>query len=219
MALTPKEQDILVNNIGPRELANGSVVYPIEYVELIRKHAEDVVQRYDEGKNFGRDGAIDALYLASCIIEIFTPKLSKPIFDISLALGDLNKGQVLEILKPSPTPKKSRPKLSKQTVLTQVHIVVAMELYFKANGGKDASAKWACRQIKGWQIPKSLKQITYKTIIGWRKAAKEGSNDELLTKAYYLFLEDALAELGGDKLKLEKRAIEMLRIPPLFGQC
>ena len=99
--------------------------------------------------------------------------------------------------------------LSKQTVLTQVHIVVAMELYFKANGGKDASAKWACRQIKGWQIPKSLKQITYKTIIGWRKAAKEGSNDELLTKAYYLFLEDALAELGGDKLKLEKRAIEI----------
>lgn len=218
MSLTPDEKNIPVNNMWPRERTSGAVYFPVEYVELIRKRARSVSKRYNEGENFGRDGAIDALYLASCIVETITPELSKTIFDISLALGDLNNGQVLEILKPSPTPKKSRPKSSKQTILTQVHIIVAMELYFKANGGKEASAKWAYKHIKDWQVPKSLKKITYKTIIGWRKAAKEGSKDELLTKAYYLFLDDFLDECGGDKVKLEKKAFEMLSLPPLFGK-
>jgi hypothetical protein len=99
--LTKEDEDILIDNVGPRERANGSVYYPEEYVNLIRKYAIVAREEYDTGEYDGRNGACEALFLAASIVKTLSDNLHKPLSDLCMAINELNNGQQLKILTPS----------------------------------------------------------------------------------------------------------------------
>jgi len=208
MYLTPEEERILSENIGPRKRANGSVYYPEEYVTLIIKKADQALETYHSGANNGRDGAREALYLAARIAQTIAPKLKKPINDICMALRDLDQGQQLEILTKSKT--MVRPKAPTTASATKGLIAAVVELHYREKNDLNASLQLVLNFVKDWKIQKTTRSITLTTLKGWRKEAQEGNKEDTLPKAYSYFLKECTKLYGGTPHELDSKIKGML---------